>query len=55
MLKLFSWKRRLKVIRHGATYGYIIEKIKQSCIQELPANYCRSRFEVNGRPVLNLI
>jgi hypothetical protein len=21
-------------------------------VQELPANYCRSRFEVNGRPAV---
>jgi hypothetical protein len=46
-------KAALKVIRHGAYYGYVIEKDKVNVmVQELPANYCRSRFEVNGRPVV---
>ena len=52
-VKAFLGKAALKVIRHGAYYGYIIEKDKTHVmIQELPANYCRSRFEVNGRPVV---
>lgn len=52
-VKAFFGKVALKVIRYGAYYGYIIEKDKtHSVIQELPANYCRSRFEVDGRPVV---
>lgn len=52
-VKAFLGKAALKVIRYGAYYGYIIEKDKtHTMIQELPANYCRSRFEVNGRPVV---
>ena len=52
-VKAFFGKAALKVIRHGAYYGYVIEKDKTHVmIQELPANYCRSRFEVNGRPVV---
>lgn len=52
-VKAFFGKVALKVIRYGAYYGYIIEKDKtHSMIQELPANYCRSRFEVDGRPVV---
>ena len=52
-VKAFLGKAALKVIRHGAYFGYIIEKDKtHAMIQELPANYCRSRFEVNGRPVV---
>ena len=52
-VKAFLGKAALKVIRYGAYYGYIIEKDKtNSMIQELPANYCRSRYEVNGRPVV---
>ena len=51
--KAFFGKAALKVIRHGAYYGYLIRKSKtQVYIQELPANYCRSRFEVNGMPVI---
>ena len=52
-VKGFLGKAALKVIRHGAYYGYVIEQDKtHSVVQELPANYCRSRYEVNGRPVV---
>lgn len=52
-VKAFLGKVALKVIRYGAYFGYIIEKDKTNVmIQELPANYCRSRFEVNGHPVV---
>lgn len=52
-VKGFLGKAALKVIRHGAYYGYVIEQDKtHSIVQELPANYCRSRYEVNGRPVV---
>lgn len=52
-VKAFLGKAALSVIRHGAYYGYMIEKDKShTIIQDLPANYCRSRFEVNGRPVV---
>ena len=52
-VKAFLGKAALKVIRYGAYFGYIIEKDKvNSMIQELPANYCRSRYEINGRPVV---
>ena len=52
-VKAFLGKAALKVIRHGAYYGYVIEKDKTHVmVQELPANYCRSRYEVNGKPVV---
>lgn len=52
-VKSFFGKAALKVIRHGAYYGYLIYKNPtQAYIQELPANYCRSRFEVNGHPTI---
>lgn len=52
-VKAFLGKAALRVIRYGAYFGYIVEIDKtHSAIQELPANYCRSRFEVNGRPVV---
>ena len=52
-VKAFLGKAALRVIRHGAYYGYIIPKdATHILIQELPANYCRSRFEVNGRPAI---
>lgn len=52
-VKAFLGKAAARVIRYGVYYGYIIEKDRtHSLIQELPANYCRSRYEVNGRPVV---
>lgn len=38
----------LKVVRKGAYYGILVPQ-KESCyIQELPVNYCRSRYALNG-------
>lgn len=38
----------LKVVRKGAYYGIMVQK-KDSCfLQELPVNYCRSRYALNG-------
>lgn len=42
----------LEVIRHGCYYGYLVPTTERMNIQELPANYCRSRFTVNGRPAV---
>ena len=49
--KLFG-KIALKVVRDGCFYGYIIPKEKRVNIQDLPIDYCRSRFEINNRPVV---
>lgn len=42
----------LKVIKNGCYYGYLVPSEKRIIIQELPVNYCRSRFIVNGRPAI---
>lgn len=42
----------LKVLRWGAYYGYIVESEKGVVLQELPVNYCRSRYEVNGKSLI---
>lgn len=52
-VKAFLGKAAMRVIRYGAYFGYIIEKDKtHSMVQELPVNYCRSRFEIDGQPVV---
>ena len=51
-VKRFFGEVALKVIRNGCYYGYIIQQKDRASIQELPANYCRSRFFVNGRPAV---
>lgn len=42
----------LKVIRNGCFYGYKIKQKDACFIQELPIDYCRSRFKLNGSPIV---
>lgn len=42
----------LKVVRYGCYYGYLLPHNKNVILQELPPSYCRSRFKVNGKPVV---
>ena len=42
----------LKVIKNGCYYGYKIYNNNQLSIQELPSKYCRSRFKVDLKPVV---
>lgn len=42
----------LSVIKKGVYYGYRIDNGVTSVLQELPASYCRSRYFVNGRPLV---
>ena len=42
----------LKVIKNGCYYGYKRAQKQASFIQELPVDYCRSRYELNGNPVV---
>lgn len=51
-IKKFFGDTALKVLKYGCYYGYLIPQKDRMCIQELPPNYCRSRFSVNGRPAV---
>lgn len=42
----------LKVIKEGCYYGYKLEQNSQVMLQDLPVDYCRSRYEVNGVPAV---
>lgn len=42
----------LKVIKDGAYYGYLVETKNSVMIQELPIDYCRSRYSINGYPAI---
>lgn len=42
----------LKVIKEGCFYGYLIDQGDTAVIQELSPFYCRSRFKVGGRAVV---
>ena len=51
-IKRFCGKVALKVVRYGCYYGYLIPTTNRLNIQQLPIEYCRTRFEVNGRPAV---
>ena len=51
-VKQYFGEVALKVLKEGCYYGYIIENNNKINIQDLPANYCRSRYKVNGRPAV---
>ena len=50
--KRFFGEVALKVVKNGSYYGYIIPKGTTVAVQELPPQYCRSRFRVNNRPAV---
>ena len=51
-VKRFCGEVALKVIRHGCYYGYLIPRPNKMTIQELPIRYCRTRYKVDNRPVV---
>ena len=44
----------LKVIIEGCYYGYIIHTATAPTIQNLPTEYCRSRYKKGNRPVVEM-
>jgi hypothetical protein len=42
----------LKVIREGAYYAYIVPSTDKLILQELPADYCRVRYNIGVDPVV---
>ena len=52
-LKKFFGDVALKVMKFGCYYGYLVPGNNSTvAVQELPPQYCRSRFSVNNRPVV---
>lgn len=41
-----------KVVRDGCYYGYIIDNPDQLIIQQLPIEYCRTRYMVGNKPAV---
>ena len=41
-----------KVVRDGCYYGYIVDNADQLIIQQLPIEYCRTRFNVGNKPAV---
>ena len=42
----------LSVIKNGAYYGYVVDSPNGIIIQELPVNFCRSRYSVGNLPAV---
>lgn len=42
----------LKVLVDGCYYGYVVSNNDSIIIQELPIDYCRTRYSVNGMPAI---
>lgn len=51
-VKTFCQEVALKVVKHGCYYGYVIENGNSVSVQELPPNYCRSRYKINEKPAV---
>ena len=51
-IKKFFGEVALKVIRNGCYYGYLVPQGSRISVQQLPVKYCRSRFKINNRPVV---
>lgn len=41
-----------QVIINGAYYGYVVPSKKRVILQDLPIKYCRSRYTLDGEPVV---
>lgn len=42
----------LMVLRDGVYYGYVYEGTNQIIVQDLPWQYCRSRYKIENRPAI---
>lgn len=42
----------LNVVKNGCYYGYVVNTPTGITIQDLPHNYCRSRYKINGMPAV---
>ena len=42
----------LSVIKNGAYYGYVVDSPNGVILQELPVNYCRSRYNLGNLPTV---
>lgn len=51
-VKRFFGEVALKVMINGCYYGFLIRGDNSATVQELPVQYCRSRYSVNKRPAV---
>lgn len=51
-IKSFFSEAANRVLKVGCYYGYRVDNQNNFSIQELPIKYCRSRFQIQGKPVV---
>ena len=51
-LKKLCGEIALKVVKYGCYYGYLVDTDNSIQIQELPPEYCRTRYSVAGVPAI---
>lgn len=51
-IQKISMEIALEIVINGAYYGYITDSEDRILLQQLPINYCRSRYFVNGFPAV---
>ena len=51
-IKRFCGKVALRVVINGCFYGYLVPQNGKVVVQELLPGFCRSRFSINNRPVV---
>ena len=51
-VKKFCKRAALSVVKYGCYYGYIVQTAEKVNIQDLPIEYCRTRYKIQGRPVV---
>lgn len=49
--QLFSDKS-LEIVKHGSYYGYKVDSEERIILQDLPVDYCRSKYNINGKPAV---
>jgi len=42
----------LAVIKDGVYYGYLVDGANGAYVQELPLEFCRSKYKIAGRPAI---
>ena len=51
-LKRIFNEKALEVIKHGCYYGYRVENNDKIILQDLPVDYCRSRYFIANKPAV---
>lgn len=51
-IKQMCGELALEVIKNGAYYGYLVDCDDKIVLQQLPINYCRSRYKIGTNPAI---